>query len=272
MNKPLPQAAWISQQMCDEEIISQWLQDFEQALSRKDRQALRELFADDCHWRDMFAFTWNISPCEGQEQILDQLLENQDRVGAHNFSIARDSIAPARVSRIGIPVLEAIFSFETTYSRCKGVLRLLPEERKAWVFMTSMRELKRHEEKTYKNRPDGSETMREFGGPNWADRREKEQAFEDRDPVVLILGAGQSGLSMAARLRVLGVDALCVDKHERVGDSWRTRYHSLALHNQVSLNQMAYLPFLRHGRSTSQRTWWRTGSSTMPGRSNAMSG
>lgn len=85
--------------------------------------------------------------------------------------------------------------------------------------------------------------MREFAAPTGWSAAGEEQAFEDSNPVVLILGAGQSGLSMAARLRVLGIDALCVDKHERLGDSWRNRYHSLALHNQVSLNQMAYMPF-----------------------------
>ena len=231
------------QYISDEDIVSNWLTHFERALNEKSAERITNLFDQDCHWRDMFAFTWSISPCEGQQQIAKQLLDNQDRVQARGFAIAEDSIAPCRTKRIGVPVIEAIISFETAFSRCKGVVRLLPDKRKAWIMMTSLRELKGHEEKINKNRPDGSDSMREFGGPNWADRRKKEQTFEDRDPAVLILGAGQSGLSMAARLRVLGVDALCVDKHERVGDSWRNRYHSLALHNQVSLNQMAYMPF-----------------------------
>ena len=29
----------------------------------------------------------------------------------------------------------------------------------------------------------------------------------------------------------------------RVGDIWRERYHSLALHNQIKLNHMPYLPW-----------------------------
>ena len=60
---------------------------------------------------------------------------------------------------------------------------------------------------------------------------------------MLIVGAGQAGLSIAARLRLLGVDTLVVDKLPRVGDVWRERYHSLALHNQINLNHLPYLPW-----------------------------
>lgn len=224
------------------EIAQTWLSSFERALRSGEANELAGLLADECHWRDMFAFTWDITPREGKRCIVQELLQRQTKTQAASFTIAKDSTSPRRVKRIGVDVVEAIFSFETAIGRCKGVLRLLADERKAWVLMTSLRELKGYEEQTFQNRPEGSD-WREFGGSNWSDRRAKEQAFEDRDPAVLIIGAGQSGLSMAARLRVLGVDALCVDKHDRVGDSWRKRYHSLALHNQVNLNQMAYMPF-----------------------------
>jgi cation diffusion facilitator CzcD-associated flavoprotein CzcO len=60
---------------------------------------------------------------------------------------------------------------------------------------------------------------------------------------VLVLGAGHSGLSAAARLKALGLDTLVVEKNSRVGDNWRTRYRSLNLHNEVWANQMPYLLF-----------------------------
>lgn len=228
----------------DADLVQLWLTRFEQALRARNADQLANMFAEESHWRDMVAFTWTISPCNGVQPIVRQLLDNQDRVQAEGFTIARDSVAPRLVKRLGLEVLEAVFRFETAFSRCKGVVRLLASDpSKAWVFMTSLRELKGHEEKIYGRRPEDAPGTSVFGGENWAQRREREQRYDDRDPEVLILGASQTGLVTGARLRLLGVDALCVDRLPRVGDSWRKRYDSLVLHNQVDLNQMAYLPF-----------------------------
>lgn len=60
---------------------------------------------------------------------------------------------------------------------------------------------------------------------------------------MLIVGGGHNGLVMAARLRMLGVDSLVVERLPRVGDVWRTRYAALALHNEIDLNHMPYMPF-----------------------------
>ena len=140
--------------------------------------------------------------------------------------------------------IEAFFVFETATARCSGILRLVaaaPD--RAWVIATRLDELKGHEEPIDARRPAGSAYSRNFGGDNWSDIRAKVSAFADRDPTVLIVGAGQAGLAIAARLGLLGVDTLIVDKRARVGDIWRERYHSLALHNQVKLNHMPYLPW-----------------------------
>jgi putative flavoprotein involved in K+ transport len=41
----------------------------------------------------------------------------------------------------------------------------------------------------------------------------------------------------------LDIDTLVVDKLPRIGDNWRVRYHSLALHNQIQVNHLPYMPF-----------------------------
>ena len=41
----------------------------------------------------------------------------------------------------------------------------------------------------------------------------------------------------------LNVDTLVIDKHERIGDNWRKRYHSLTLHNQTQVNHLPLMPF-----------------------------
>ncbi len=112
---------------------------------------------------------------------------------------------------------------------------------RAWTLNTNLHELRGHEEEFKRRAPPDS--TRDFGAENWLDRREKQRAFADRDPVVLVVGGGQAGLSIAARLQQLGIDTLIVDRHERIGDNWRTRYHSLTLHNEVFVNHLPYLPF-----------------------------
>jgi putative flavoprotein involved in K+ transport len=228
----------------DEGQVERWLDAFESALRDQNRTALGSLFAADCHWRDLVAMTGTITPYIGQAAVLDGLLSAQAKVKAFRFAVADGRTKPRRINRVGLDVIEAIFTFETAIGRGDGVVRLPVEDPgRAWVLMTSLEELKGLEEPIGKRRPTGDNYARIFGGPNWADVRAKEQAFEDREPAVLIVGAGQAGLAMAARLRLLGVDTLVVDAHPRVGDNWRTRYHSLALHNQVALNHMPYMPF-----------------------------
>lgn len=92
-------------------------------------------------------------------------------------------------------------------------------------------------------RPRGDDYAATFGGENWLDRRRVAQEYADSSPEVLVVGGGQGGMSLAARLGQLGVDTLVVDRMQRVGDNWRRRYHSLALHNEVWVCHLPYLPF-----------------------------
>ena len=106
---------------------------------------------------------------------------------------------------------------------------------------TNLHELRGYEEE-FKRRAEPDST-RDFGAENWSDRLARQRAYADRDPAVLVVGGGQAGLSIAARLHQLGIDTLIVDRHERIGDNWRKRYHSLTLHNEVHVNHMPYMPF-----------------------------
>lgn len=226
------------------ECVTEWLARFEAQLGAGDPKGLEGLFREDSHWRDMLAFTWTIAPHEGRAAIVENLLRIQQQVHARNFAVAGGRTPPRIVKRLGIDVIEAIFSFETDAGRCHGVLRLPCEDPdKAWVFSSSLTEIKGHEEPIDERRPTGSAYSRNFGGANWADFRGKEQDYEDRQPAVLIIGGSQFGLTLAARLRLLDVDTLVVERTARVGDVWRNRYHSLALHNQVGKNHFPYIPF-----------------------------
>src|SRR5262249_21379776 len=100
-----------------------------------------------------------------------------------------------------------------------------------------------HKEQVGKARPHGESYSRDFRGPNWLDLRKSAAAYTDRDPAVLVVGGGQAGLSIAARLTQMQVHPLIVDRCPRIGDNWRQRYHALTLHNQVQVNHLPYMPF-----------------------------
>lgn len=228
----------------DAETATIWLNRFETALRACDREALEAMFQPACYWRDMLAFTWAISPHEGRDNVVGGLLQAQPKVHARNFEIAEGRKPPRRVRRLGTEVTEAIFAFETDAGRCHGILRLpVDTPRRAWVFSSSLSEIKGYEEPIGDRRPAGAAYSRNFGGDNWADLRAREQAFEDREPAVVIMGGSQFGVTLAARLWLLGVDTLVVERTPRIGDVWRNRYHSLALHNQVDKNHFPYIPF-----------------------------
>lgn len=225
-------------------LVQQWLGSLETALRDGNKSAIAKLFVADSHWRDLLAFTWDLTPQLGMDQIAAAMVNAQPVVKAHDFVIAENRTPPRRTRRHGIDVIEAIFDFETNVGRGNGVIRLLADQpAKAWVLLTALDSLKGFEEKTGRLQPKGEPYSRDFGGGNWLDHRTKHQAYLDRDPVVLVVGGGQAGLSIAARLGQLDIDTLVVDKHERIGDNWRKRYHSLALHNQIQVNHLPYMPF-----------------------------
>ena len=224
--------------------VEKWLETFSRALENGQSNDLRYCFSDNAHWRDLLAFTWSIVPFEGKDAICRGLIKSQSNTKARHFSLADNRTSPRKINRLGEDVIEGIFTFETDLGRGEGVVRLLAAEpSKAWIFLTTLFELKGFEEKQGARRPSGEAYSRNFGGSNWLDQRELARAFQDRDPQVLVVGGGQAGLAVAARLGQLDIDALVIDKHERIGDNWRKRYHSLALHNQIHVNHLPYMPF-----------------------------
>lgn len=226
-----------------------WLTDFGAALADGDSGTIQALLHPDSHWRDLLAFTWHISTVSGPADIAKTLTRQAAEQAPQSFRINYEAASPRMVMRGGREdVLEAVFGFTTRIGRCSGVLRLVADEDdadrlKAWTILTTLDEMTGYEETTGTARPSGEAYSRDFTGPNWLDRRNIAVAYDDRDPDVLVVGGGQAGLSVAARLTQLGVDTLIVDKEERIGDNWRKRYHALVLHNQVHVNHLPYMPF-----------------------------
>ena len=223
-------------------LASDWLARF--AAAQGDEAALRQLFEAESHWRDVLALTWRIRTLSSRDALVPELRRCAAGARAARFELDPTRTPPRQVMRAGTACIEAIFRFETAVGRGSGVLRLLEGDApKAWTFLTALEEIRGHEETVGRRRPTGQLYSRDFAGPNWLEQRNFCKQFTDREPAVLVVGGGQAGLSIAARLAQLGVDTLIVDRWPRVGDNWRRRYDALTLHNQVHVNHLPYLPF-----------------------------
>jgi hypothetical protein len=226
--------------------VQHWLTCFEEALTGRDPARLKNLFEADSYWRDLLALTWDIRTVGGAGTITGELHAHAARARPARFEADPGRTEPRRVQRAGNAAIEAFFRFQTAVGRGSGVLRLTAaEERtpKAWTLLTALEDLRDFPEQVGRARPTGQSYARDFRGPNWRDQRTSAAAYADRDPAVLVVGGGHAGLSIAARLNMLQVDTLVIDRWPRVGDNWRQRYHALTLHNQVHVNHLPYMPF-----------------------------
>jgi len=227
------------------QIASKWLSDWARAIEKDDALAAAGMFDESGYWRDLLAFTWDLRTFHGVSVIAGAFSEFIPRTGATGFQLEEGQEIIV-VERDGVSCIEAIFLFETSLTRGRGHVRLIREAGsdshwKAWTLLTAAKELIGFEEMIGHRRPRGNEHAR--GEENWLDRKNKARQFESEDPAVVIIGAGQAGLALAARLGVLGVNALIIDREERVGDNWRNRYHSLALHNEIWGCHLPFIPF-----------------------------
>lgn len=227
------------------EIAQRWVDQFSSALTAGDAAGAAALFADEGSWRDLLGLSWEFSTAIGPTEVESMLDSKLAARAVLDFSIASNRSRPALRTRMEIPSIEIFVDFATSAGSGQGVVRLIDVGGnlfKAYVVMTALGEIKGHPEWMQLER-ESVANSREFGGENWLDKRKKALKYVDRDPVVLVVGGGQAGLGVAARLRALDIDTLIVDAHEEVGDVWRKRYHSLALHNEVYGNHLPYMPF-----------------------------
>ena len=59
-----------------------WLTVFEAALVSRDAARIGALFHQDCHWRDVLAFTWNLTPVAGRDNVASRLAAEQEHTAA----------------------------------------------------------------------------------------------------------------------------------------------------------------------------------------------
>lgn len=220
--------------------VDAWLADFEAALAVRDIKRVTGMFAVDSFWRDLVSFTWNIKTMEGRDQIADMLVARLFEVDPSGFRTREPAVQDGSGDDA---VTSAFIEFETGAGRGTGHLRLKGDQ--AWTLLTALQELKGHEERKGGSRVLGAVHGDDPDPRSWAEKRatEEQELGRSIQPYTLVIGGGQGGIALGARLRQLGVPAIVVDKHERPGDQWRKRYKSLCLHDPVWYDHLPYMPF-----------------------------
>jgi putative flavoprotein involved in K+ transport len=218
------------------QTIQAWLDTLGAAITRGDFAAATAGFGDESYWRDLVSFTWNLKTAEGPAQIRAMLEATMPTARPSQWQLLGEGSEAGGVT-------EGWFTFETATGRGKGQLRLIGG--KAWTFLTTLQELKGFEEQRGAARPKGVEHGPHAGRKTWAEQRAEEERTLGfgKQPYVVVIGGGQGGIALGARLKKLGVPALIIEKNERPGDSWRKRYKSLCLHDPVWYDHLPYLPF-----------------------------
>lgn len=216
-----------------EETCGTWLRQLSTILERKSFGELDTLFVRDCYWRDLVSFTWNIKTMEGCEAISQMLLETLPHVAPHSWELQGNPT-------VKDGIVEAWITFETKHVHGKGFVRL--REGKCWTMLTTAQSLIGHVERTGYFRPSGlrHETKRTLN-----EERKGRLGYSEK-PFVLVIGGSQAGLALAARLKMLEVPTIVLDKNSSAGDSWRHRYNSLVLHHSVWYIHLPYVPFPSH--------------------------
>ncbi|MCI0148840.1 NAD(P)/FAD-dependent oxidoreductase [Paraburkholderia sediminicola] len=236
------------------ELVKGWLSAFERALTVGDNTALEQLFLEESYWRDQIALSWDMRQAHGREQVLKGLLSVKDWTQPTGFALSDGHPDPASAQVLGRSVIEAYFRFDLRHGNGEGFLRLVedatsPTGARCYMIGTDIRGLDGVTEEL------GNRVTRERMAPifpihgykparrgqHFGEFSEEKMAFADHDPEVLVIGAGHTGLAVGARLERMGQSYLLVDRGERVGDSWRNRYESLALHTVGAVNQLPYI-------------------------------
>ena len=213
LDKPLPA------DLNATEIAQEWFSRFAPLVQSGGAAEIVDLLVDDSFWRDVLAITWDFRTFRGPASIkefLEQRLKVANLTNLNFDNAIVVQLPPA------IGWIQGIFTFEVGgFGLGSGVFRLIPTpdgQWKAYTVYTSLTSLKDYPEKAGKFR----NPLPNHG--RWLEQREREVEFVDSEPYVVVVGGGHGGLVVAARLKHLDVPTLVLERHDRVGDTWRKRY------------------------------------------------
>lgn len=219
--------ATIAEDLDASKIAADWFQAFTSKVEAADVDGVLSLFLEDSFWRDILSISWDFRTFYGKPKISTFL---HDRLANANLKSFRLESAELHRPYPDVAWIQGLFKFENSVGGGDGVFRIVPTstgEWKAHVVYTNLQSLTGHPEKI------GALRNPHPNHGKWVQERARELEFEDIEPHVIVIGGGQGGLDVAARLKFLDVPTLVVEKQPRIGDQWRGRYEALCLHDPV---------------------------------------
>lgn len=243
-------------------LAGQWVDKFNNAMDAINEDSanvnkLDSLIADHAALKDHMALTMDFRQFDGLDAIKEAFVDAKDEQPRgfkidtkadprYPNSVLVQTVHEAKGDTPPIEWVQLLADFETTNGLCKCLLRLISTTNglKAYCIYTGLDQIKGNEEKLGFLRGEGVDHGQHEGRTLWAERRAQDFVWGgEKQPTVLIVGGGQGGLNTAARLKVMGVSSLIIEKNKRIGDNWRNRYKFLVLHDPVWYDHLAYINF-----------------------------
>lgn len=215
-------------------VVSQWLHSMNNLLTTRDLSLLPNLFIEDSWWRDFLALSWDTRTKRGLPSIEQYLVTSTSWLS--NLAVIHDGGLRPTLMNMGNIWVQAGFTFSTRYGTGRGCVHLAhtsDSKWKAWMVFTKLEKLLPDQSTNGLTNGHATSTSPQVNG--------HATPSPDLDTTILIVGAGVSGLTLAAQLQHRKIPYILLDKHPRVGDSWRNRYACLKTHTP---NYVDTLPFM----------------------------
>ncbi|KAJ7593122.1 FAD/NAD-P-binding domain-containing protein [Mycena floridula] len=220
-------------------IAGNWLAKFATALSSDQVDLVTSCFSESDAWfRDTLVFSWDNRTQHGIEKISKYLANNMSETRISDLELVDETGLSPELGPL-CPWLSGVssgFTFSTPIATGKGFFRIHEDagEWKAFTVFMMLDQLKGSEEMGHEEGVYGGHTIA------WSEVQQDRASRIENDPHVLIIGAGQTGLNVAARFKQMNIPTLVVERNPKVGDNWRQRYPTLSLHTIKKHHTLLY--------------------------------